>query len=96
MGMRAYAVIEYKKEFGDCLGFNYDYEGFCEFLEKLDLEFYMDEEVDLIEINTKELLALRAYNLELDKREKELLLTLQKEAKRAVYARNAYFRVEWI
>ncbi|SUX13033.1 Uncharacterised protein [Campylobacter upsaliensis] len=25
MGLRAYAVTHYEKEFGDCLGFNYDF-----------------------------------------------------------------------
>lgn len=96
MGIRAHAVIKYKKEFGDCLGFNYDYEGFCEFMEKLDIGFFASEDINLVEINTKELLSLRTYNLELDEEETEILLTLQKNAKRAGYARDNYFRVEWL
>lgn len=95
MGLRAYAVTKYKKEFGDCLGFNYDVEGFCEFLQKLELEFYLDDTGLLVELNADELLALNPSNLELDKEEFELLLTLQENAKVADYAKNGYFRIEW-
>lgn len=96
MGLRAYTVIKYEKSYGDCLGFNYDFEGFCEFLHKLDLEFYTDDSGLLVELNADELLALNPSNLELDKEELELLLTLQENAKVASYAKNGYFRIEWL
>lgn len=30
MELRAYAVTHYEKEFGDCLGFNYNFDGFID------------------------------------------------------------------
>ena len=95
MGLRAYAVTEYKKEFGDCLGFNYDVEGFCEFVEKLRIEFYIDETNSLVELNTNELLSLNPNELKLSEWERELLFTLQNNAKSADYAQDGYFRIEW-
>ncbi|EAK0472562.1 hypothetical protein YZ46_07550 [Campylobacter upsaliensis] len=96
MGLRAYAVTHYEKEFGDCLGFNYDLDGFIEFIEKLNIEFYIDEDKTLIELNTKELLALNSNNLDLEQEELKLLLILQRNAKGAIYAKESYFRVEWL
>ena len=91
MGCRAYTVTRYEKDYGDCLGFNYDLDGFCEFVEKLAIEFFIED--DLVELNTNELLSL---NPELNEEELELLRSLQEVAARATYAIDGYFRIEWL
>ncbi|MCR2060473.1 hypothetical protein [Campylobacter helveticus] len=94
MGCRAYTVTRYEKDFGDCLGFNYDLDGFCEFVEKLAIEFFIED--DLVELNTNELLSLNPKQLELNEEELELLRSLQEAAARATYAIDGYFRIEWL
>ncbi|EPE7069553.1 hypothetical protein ACSL72_000518 [Campylobacter upsaliensis] len=81
MGLRAYTVTKYEKDFGDCLGFNYDIDGFCDFVEKLKIEFYIDETNPLVELNDEE---------------QRLLSSLQNDAKSADYAQDGYFRIEWL
>lgn len=39
MGLRAYTVTKYEKDFGDCLGFNYDIDGFVILWKSLKLSF---------------------------------------------------------
>ncbi|ELL0791706.1 hypothetical protein Q6S85_001336 [Campylobacter upsaliensis] len=96
MGLRAHTVTKYEKDFGDCLGFNYDIDGFCDFVEKLKIEFYIDETNPLVELNANELLSLNPKELELNDEEQRLLSSLQNDAKSADYAQDGYFRIEWL
>lgn len=97
MGIRAYPVKYFKKEFVEDGGFyNHNFDGFSELLTKLELEYYESEGNDLHEISTNSLLNLKKEDLnKLDKEDKEIVETLINTAKVAEYAKDGYLRVEW-
>jgi len=99
MGYRAHIVKEYKVKFAEGGFYNHQVSEFGEFLDKLGVSYYFDDDLSLTEISSNDLLKLseeKLSQLNLDKDDTYLALSLIKTAKEAKYAKNGGFvRVEW-
>ena len=96
MGHRAYTIKKYEIEYGNCLGFNYDYEGCINFLQSFGLETYIDESESYIEVSSQSLIDLNIKELKASDENKVRLMALKRVALESDYAKNGYVRIEWL
>lgn len=99
MGYRANVVTRYEVEYGDQLGFNYDFEGFCNFLRELNIEYSADENSVWVEIDVHSLLGINSEKILPCIKNEEQRLALNSminTAKTAKYAQECGFlRIEF-
>ena len=96
MGYRAYTIKKYEIEYGDCLGFNYDYEVCINFLRSFGLETYIDESESYIEVNSQSLIDLNINELKASDENKVRLMALKRDALESDYATNGIDRITWL
>lgn len=95
MGLRANLVKDFNVEYGACLNFNYDSEGFGKMLEKCNVGYNRFEDCDEIErdallnVTEEQILALEDY-------EQKAMRELINGAKNFSYAvKSNWLKVEW-
>ena len=98
MGYRPNLVKKYSIEYAGTLsGFNYAYDEFSSYLQKLGVEFFEYDSKDEHEINSEDLLKLekKIHRLNLNEDELENAKALIEIAKNSGYAKKAYVKIEW-
>lgn len=98
MGYRPNLVKKYSIEYAGTLsGFNYGYDEFSHFLQKIGVDFYEYDSKDLHEINSEDLLKLekRIHRLKLDENELDNARALIDIAKNSGYAKEGFVKIEW-
>lgn len=96
MGYRAHIIKNYIVEVGDCIGFNYDVEGFSSMLEELGIKHFGDDENTYIEIDRDDLLSLSQGKIaSLSKEKQEALMSLKAMAHAPYAAKSGYVRIHW-
>lgn len=99
MGYRANVVTKWEVEYGDQLGFNYDFQGFCDFLRDLGIEYSADENCVWVEIDVHSLLGINSEKIlpKIKNEQQSLALrSMINTARTAKYAQeNGYLRVEF-
>ncbi|WP_110558930.1 hypothetical protein [Helicobacter cinaedi] len=96
MGYRAHIIKNYVVEVGDCIGFNYDIEGFSSMLEELEVQHFGDEERTFVEVDRDDLLSLSQEKIaSLSKEKQEALMSLKSMAHAPYAVKSGYVRVHW-
>lgn len=98
MGYRPSLVTEFKCSYGTTFsGYNYGFDEFSDFLDKLGVEYFPSDREDQHEINSEQLILLESkiQTLDLSEKEKDDLKELIKIAKNAEYAKNGFVLVHW-
>lgn len=96
MGYRAHIIKNYIVEVGDCIGFNYDVDGFISLLDELEIKHFGDEERTFVEIDRDDLLSLSKEKITSLSKEKQSALMSLKQMAHAPYAvKSGYVRVHW-
>lgn len=98
MGYRPNIVESYTITYGrELSGYNYQYDEFSEFLDKIGVGYDTDDGMKEHEIDSDNLIALedKIDSLKLDESEKDNLIALIKAAKTAEYAKNGYLKIHW-
>lgn len=96
MGYRAHIIKNYIVEVGDCIGFNYDIEGFSSMLEELEVQHFGDEERTFVEVDRDDLLSLSEKKITSLSKEKQEAIQSLKQMAHAPYAvKSGYVRVHW-
>lgn len=91
-------VKSYKVTYGEELsGYNYQYDEFSEFLDKIGVDYDTNDGMDEHEIDSDDLIALESKidSLKLNEGERGNLIALIKAAKEAEYAKNGYLKIHW-
>ncbi|WP_122872027.1 hypothetical protein [Campylobacter showae] len=95
MVLRANLVKEFSVEYGACLGFNYDREGFSEMLDKCKVVYIRFEDYDQIDCDDL-LNVTEGQILALEDCEQKAMKELINGAKNFSYAvKSNWLRVEW-
>lgn len=96
MGYRAHVIKNYIVEVGDCIGFNYDVEGFESLLDELEIQHFGDDENTYKEIDRDDLLSISEEKIvSLSKEKQEALMSLKAMANADYAVKSGYVRVHW-